>query len=61
MVVVPTPVLVNPVTTELPFIDIEAVEIKLGANEKKVIVPVVLTEMFVNVLLLKLDDSGLPP
>jgi len=53
IVVVPTPVLVNPVTDELLFIVIVAVEISDGANEKNVIVPVVFTEIFVNVLLSK--------
>ncbi len=51
----------NPVTTELELKDIDAVEINEGANEKNVIVPVVFNEIFVNVLLLKLADSGLPP
>ena len=53
MVVAPMPVLVNPVTTELELKDIDAVEINDGANEKNVIVPVVFTEILVNVLLFK--------
>ena len=54
-VVDPTPVRVNPVTIELLLRDIDAVEINVGANEKKVIVPVVFTDILVNVLLLMLS------
>jgi hypothetical protein len=60
-VVVPTPVRVNPVTIELPVSDMDAPEIKDGAKEKNVTVPVVLTDILVNVLLLKVCVSGLPP
>lgn len=60
-VVEPTPVRVKPVTIELLLNDNDAPLIMVGAKEKKVIVPVVFTDMLVNVLLLNVCVSGFPP
>ena len=59
-VVAPVPVRVNPVTIELLLIDSDAPEINDCANVKKIIVPVVFTEMLVNVFPFMLVESGLP-